>query len=151
MIKFAKDIKVNETFIHSDTGIEYKCLSNHVDDVLYLANLELKMGIHFFYDELDDIRYSHKFFNIHFNDEFVITNGTIDSHVSFWKKGNCGYVSNLNDAAIFTLAEAQRIIDDSNGKKYKIYPLAVMRELTEPKVHCHTLFDYDNKLKEKEI
>lgn len=67
MIK-ASTLKVGDK-IHSTTGIEYKVISNHVGDVIFiLANKgtgdHTSNGLHLFYDDIDYLDYAKDILNI---------------------------------------------------------------------------------------
>lgn len=67
MIK-ASDLKVGDMVI-STTGIEYKVISNHVGDVIFiLANKgtgdHTYNGLHLFYDDIDYLDYAKDILNI---------------------------------------------------------------------------------------
>ena len=67
MVK-ASDLKVGDK-ICSVNGIEYKVISNHVGDVIFiLANKgtgdHLSNGLHLFYDDIDYLDYAKDILNI---------------------------------------------------------------------------------------
>ena len=67
MIK-ASDLKVGDKIL-SNTGIEYKVISNHVGDVLFILNYNgeaghIYNGLHLLYDDIDYLDYAKDILNI---------------------------------------------------------------------------------------
>lgn len=67
MIK-ASDLKVGDMVI-STTGIEYKVISNHVGDVIFILNDNgegghISNGLHLFYNDIDYLDYAKDILNI---------------------------------------------------------------------------------------
>ena len=67
MIK-ASDLKAGDRVI-STSGIEYKVISNHVGDAIYLfitrdADDHISNGLHLFYDDIDYLDYAKDILNI---------------------------------------------------------------------------------------
>lgn len=63
------------------------------------------------------------------------------THISFWKKGDNGYTSNLNDANQFDLEEAEHILNNNQTGKFKLWSYKEIKELAEPKVHLYKVKD----------
>lgn len=56
-------------------------------------------------------------------------------HVSFWKKDGAGYTSNLDEAELFSLEDAEHIVNENFHGKFKIWNIKEMLKLAHPKIH----------------
>ncbi len=62
------------------------------------------------------------------------------SHIAFWKKGNCGYSANLDEARLFTFSEAKEILDDNHKGKFVLWNYKEILKMAEPKIHVYKTY-----------